>query len=104
MSGLAASDGVRVLGKLAHAGEELSTSQEQTRTRARHAHAAAHTLEEPDAQLRLQVADLSPQRGLTAIEENWMKTGKMLSWNMFQSCASSDRGFRGWVKRMKGIT
>ena len=61
---LAASDGLRMLGKLAHAGEQLTTPQEQTLTRARHAHSAAGTLEEPDAQLCLQVADLSPQCGL----------------------------------------
>ena len=51
------------------------------------------------------LAALDTKQEMAAIEENWIKTGKMLSWNMFQSgLRVIGPSFRGWVKRMKGIT
>jgi len=60
----AATHGVRVLDELLSTRQQLAASQQQVFTGTGHAHPAARALEEPDAQLGLEVVNLPPQRGL----------------------------------------
>jgi predicted metal-dependent enzyme (double-stranded beta helix superfamily) len=67
-SNFAAAHGLRMLGELVDAGEQIAAPEQEAFARARHTNPAPRTLEEPDTQFRLEVVHLPPQRRLSDVQ------------------------------------